>query len=123
VASALWVNRAYLGEHTLITLSEILSGLALGVLLGVILALCMIVSPRLQRWLMPLVLTSQAIPVFALAPLLVLWFGFGMRHDGGAGDFLSRHLGVFDGLRRVNHDYLDLARTMGASFGAQLRHA
>jgi putative hydroxymethylpyrimidine transport system permease protein len=59
-------------------LSEILSGLALGVLLGVILALCMIVSPRLQRWLMPLVLTSQAIPVFALAPLLVLWFGFGM---------------------------------------------
>lgn len=78
VASALWVNRAYLGGHTLITLSEILSGLALGVLLGVILALCMIVSPRLQRWLMPLVLTSQAIPVFALAPLLVLWFGFGM---------------------------------------------
>ena len=65
VASALWVNRAYLGGHTLITLSEILSGLALGVLLGVILALCMIVSPRLQRWLMPLVLTSQAIPVFA----------------------------------------------------------
>lgn len=45
VASALWVNRAYLGEHTLITLSEILSGLALGVLLGVILALSMIVSP------------------------------------------------------------------------------
>lgn len=78
MASALWVNRAYLGEHTLITLSEILSGLALGVLLGVILALCMIVSPRLQRWLMPLVLTSQAIPVFALALLLVLWFGFGM---------------------------------------------
>jgi ABC-type nitrate/sulfonate/bicarbonate transport system permease component len=68
----------YLGWHTLITLSEILSGLALGVLLGVVLALCMMISPRLQRWLMPLVLTSQAIPVFALAPLLVLWFGFGM---------------------------------------------
>lgn len=58
VASALWVNRSYVGEHTLITLSEILSGLVLGALLGVTLALCMIVSPRLQRWLMPLVLTS-----------------------------------------------------------------
>ncbi|MGN5899829.1 ABC transporter permease, partial [Klebsiella pneumoniae] len=51
VAEALWVNRAYLGWHTLITLSEILSGLALGVTLGVTLALGMILSPRLQRWL------------------------------------------------------------------------
>lgn len=49
VAEALWVNRAYLGWHTLITLSEILSGLALGVALGVTLALGMILSPRLQR--------------------------------------------------------------------------
>jgi putative hydroxymethylpyrimidine transport system permease protein len=118
VASALWVNRAYLGEHTLITLSEILSGLALGVLLGVILALCMIVSPRLQRWLMPLVLTSQAIPVFALAPLLVLWFGFGMSAKVMMAVlviFFPVTSAFFDGLRRVNHDYLDLARTMGAS--------
>ena len=46
VASALWVNRSYLGEHTLITLSEILSGLVLGALLGVTLALCMIVRNK-----------------------------------------------------------------------------
>lgn len=45
VAEALWVNRAYLGWHTLITLSEILSGLALGVTLGVTTALGMILSP------------------------------------------------------------------------------
>ena len=125
VASALWDNRAYLGGHTLITLSEILSGLALGVMLGVILALCMIVSPRLQRWLMPLVLTSQAIPVFALAPLLVLWFGFGMSAKVMMAVlviFFPVTSAFFDGLRRVNQDYLDLARTMGASFGAQLRH-
>lgn len=78
VAEALWNNRSYLASHTLVTLSEILSGMALGVALGMVLALCMTMSPRLQRWVMPLVLTSQAIPVFALAPLLVLWFGFGM---------------------------------------------
>ncbi len=78
VAEALWNNRSYLASHTLITLSEILSGMALGVALGMVLAFCMTMSPRLQRWVMPLVLTSQAIPVFALAPLLVLWFGFGM---------------------------------------------
>jgi len=78
VAQAMWEGRDYLAWHTLVTASEIISGLLLGVLLGAGLALGMIFSPCLQRWLMPLVLTSQAIPVFALAPLLVLWFGFGM---------------------------------------------
>ncbi len=125
VAEALWVNRAYLGWHTLITLSEILSGLALGVTLGVTLALGMILSPRLQRWLMPLVLTSQAIPVFALAPLLVLWLGFGMSAKVAMAVlviFFPVTSAFFDGLRRVNQEYLDLARSMNASFGAQLRH-
>jgi putative hydroxymethylpyrimidine transport system permease protein len=59
VAEALWVNRAYLGWHTLITLSEILSGLALGVTLGVTLALGMILSPR--RWCSP-VRRSRSLP-------------------------------------------------------------
>jgi putative hydroxymethylpyrimidine transport system permease protein len=95
------------------------------VTLGVTLALGMILSPRLQRWLMPLVLTSQAIPVFALAPLLVLWLGFGMSAKVAMAVlviFFPVTSAFFDGLRRVNHDYLDLARSMGASFGAQLRH-
>lgn len=125
VAEALWNNRSYLASHTLVTLSEILSGMALGVTLGMVLAFCMTMSPRLQRWVMPLVLTSQAIPVFALAPLLVLWFGFGMNAKVMMAVlviFFPVTSAFFDGLQRVNRDYLDLARTMGASFGAQLRH-
>ncbi|MGW8131882.1 ABC transporter permease [Klebsiella pneumoniae] len=85
----------------------------------------MILSPRLQRWLMPLVLTSQAIPVFALAPLLVLWLGFGMSAKVAMAVlviFFPVTSAFFDGLRRVNQEYLDLARSMNASFGAQLRH-
>lgn len=125
VASALWHGRDYFAWNTLITASEVVSGLVLGVLLGGLLALCMIYSPRLQRWLMPLVLTSQAIPVFALAPLLVLWFGFGMSAKVAMAVlviFFPVTSAFFDGLRRVNGDYLDLARTMGASPWAQLRH-
>ena len=124
-AAALWNNRGYLAEHGLITLSEILTGLLLGSLLGVALALAMILYPRLQRWLMPLVLTSQAIPVFALAPLLVLWLGFGMSAKVAMAVlviFFPVTSSFFDGLRRVSGDYLDLARTMGASRLAQLRH-
>ncbi|HDS5478420.1 ABC transporter permease [Serratia liquefaciens] len=125
VAQALWDNRAYFAYHTLITASEIACGLLAGVLLGTTLALCMIFSPRLQRWLMPLVLTSQAIPVFALAPLLVLWFGFGMSAKVVMAVlviFFPVTSAFFDGLRRVNNDYLDLARTLRASPWAQLRH-
>lgn len=125
VAQALWAGRAFLAYHTLVTASEVLSGLLLGVLLGAVLALSMIYSPRLQRWLMPLVLTSQAIPVFALAPLLVLWFGFGMSAKVAMAVlviFFPVTSAFFDGLRRVNNDYLDLARTLGASPWAQLRH-
>ncbi|WP_413453938.1 ABC transporter permease [Erwinia persicina] len=125
VASALCQGRAFLAYHSLITASEVLAGLVLGVLLGSLLAILMIVSPRLQRWLMPVVLTSQAIPVFALAPLLVLWFGFGISAKVAMAVlviFFPVTSTLFDGLRRVNQDYLDLARTMGASGWAQLRH-
>ncbi|MCU5773218.1 ABC transporter permease [Erwiniaceae bacterium BAC15a-03b] len=125
VAEALWHSRSVLAWHSLITASEMLSGLVLGVLLGALLALAMIASPRLQRWLMPVVVTSQAIPVFALAPLLVLWFGFGISAKVAMAVlviFFPVASSFFDGLRRVSNDYLDLARTMGASPWAQLRH-
>ncbi|MGK3142376.1 ABC transporter permease [Pantoea sp. C2G6] len=125
VAVALWQNASYLGYHSLMTLSEILSGMALGVLLGALLALGMTFSPWLQRWMMPLVITSQAIPVFALAPLLVLWFGFGMSAKVAMAVlviFFPVTSAFFDGLRRVSPGYLDLARTLGASRRAQLRH-
>lgn len=125
VGIALWQNAGYLGHHTLITLTEIVSGMALGVLLGSVLALGMTFSPWLQRWMMPLVITSQAIPVFALAPLLVLWFGFGMGAKVAMAVlviFFPVTSAFFDGLRRVTPGYLDLARTLGASPAAQLRY-
>ncbi|WNN42883.1 ABC transporter permease [Winslowiella toletana] len=125
VALALWNGHAFLLHHTLITAAEMLSGLLLGVLLGAMLALAMTFSSWLQRWLMPVVVTSQAIPVFALAPLLVLWFGFGISAKVAMAVlviFFPVVSTFFDGLRQVNNDYLDLARTMGASRWAQLRH-
>ncbi len=100
------------------TLAETLLGLVIGTLLGAMFALIMVFSPLVERWLMPLVLLSQAVPVFALAPLLVLWFGFGM-----ASKVVMAVLIIFfpitaafsDGLRRTETGWLDLARTMNAS--------
>jgi putative hydroxymethylpyrimidine transport system permease protein len=125
VAVALWQQRGLLAWSTLTTLTETVLGLVIGTVLGSACALGMVFSPVMQRWLMPLLLLSQAIPVFALAPLLVLWFGFGM-----ASKVVMAVLVIFfpvtaafsDGLRRTEIGWLDLARTMNASPLAMLRH-
>jgi putative hydroxymethylpyrimidine transport system permease protein len=125
VAAALWSQSGYLFTNTLTTLAEILLGLLFGTLLGAITALGVVFSPVLQRWLMPVLVLSQAIPVFALAPLLVLWLGFGMSSK-----ILMAVLVIFfpvtasfsDGLRRTDLGWLDLARTMNASPLAVMRH-
>lgn len=125
VFNALIAQRETLLLSTLTTFTEIILGLVAGTVLGAVLALAMVFSPLLQRWLMPLLLVSQAIPVFALAPLLVLWLGFGMASKVVMAVlviFFPVTASFFDGLRRVDRGWLDLARTMNASPWAILHH-
>jgi putative hydroxymethylpyrimidine transport system permease protein len=125
VARAMVSQAPLLFWSTLTTLSEILLGLIIGIVLGGALALAMVYSRLLQRWLMPLLLLSQAVPVFALAPLLVLWFGFGISSKVVMAVlviFFPITASFFDGLRRTEIGWLDLARTMDASPWAILRH-
>ena len=124
VAVSLWVKRDLLMWSALTTLSEVLLGLLAGTALGSVCALAMVFSPMLERWLMPVLLLSQAIPVFALAPLLVLWFGFGILSKVVMATviiFFPVAAAFADGLRRTDRGWLDLARTMNASPTAILR--
>jgi putative hydroxymethylpyrimidine transport system permease protein len=110
---------------TLTTFSETVLGLIIGTMLGAACALAMVFSATLQRWLMPLLLLSQAVPVFALAPLLVLWFGFGISSKVVMAVlviFFPITASLADGLRRTDAGWLDLARTMGATPLSILRH-
>jgi len=125
VAQALWDQRDLMFWSALVTFGEVFAGLLIGTLLGATFGLMIVFSPLMQRWLMPLLLLSQAIPVFALAPLLVLWFGFGMSSK-----IVMAVLVIFfpvtaafaDGLRRTDRGLLDLAVTMNASPVSVLRH-
>jgi NitT/TauT family transport system permease protein len=63
--------------HTLVTLREVLGGLALGLTVAVLLGYALAKSPLLETILSPYLVASQAIPIVALAPLLVIWFGPG----------------------------------------------
>ena len=117
VAGALVAQPGLLLHHAGITLSEILLGMVLGSLIGMASAMVLAASRTAQRWLMPLLVVSQALPVFALAPLLVLWLGYGMTSKI-AMTVLIIYFPVtaafLDGLRRTEPGWLELARTMDA---------
>lgn len=125
VAAALWTHRAELAPAALLTGWETLLGLALGAALGVAAAVAMALSPRLGRTLGPVLIVSQTIPVFALAPILTLWLGFGMAPKVAMVVlivFVPVAQALYDGLRAPPTAQLDVVRTMGAGRWAELRH-
>ena len=80
---------------------------------------------KARGWLLPVLVASQAVPVFALAPVLVLWLGYGMPSKVAMAVliiFFPVTATFYDGLRRTNLGWLDLAATMNASPFATLRH-
>ena len=124
VAKALATHLPALVGHLATTGTEIVMGLVLGTLLGTSCALSMIVSPLLKRWMLPLLVISQALPVFALAPMLVLWFGYGMASKIAMAVliiFFPVTSSFYYGMQRTEPDLLELARIMGAKPLAVLR--
>jgi ABC-type nitrate/sulfonate/bicarbonate transport system permease component len=78
VLSVTWQNRADLWANTVPTLRATLLGFALSLVVGFLLAVLVDASAHLQRALMPLLIISQTLPIVAIAPLMVIWFGFGL---------------------------------------------
>lgn len=131
VGMALWDNAALLAEHARFTVFNLLTGLAAGVALGVVTALNLALSPGARLMLRPMLIFAQAVPVFALAPILTLWLGY-----GAASKIVIVMLVIyfpvtsafFDGLMRLPAPLADLAQTMRATplrrlFLLQLPHA
>ena len=124
VARALASRWSLLAENAGVTILEILLGLACGSLLGAASALLIAAFRPARDWLLPVLVVSQAIPVFALAPLLVLWFGYGLASKVAMATLIIYFpvtAAFYDGLKRTEPGWLDLARTMGGSRLAVLR--
>lgn len=125
VLAAMRRHPAYLLENTLVTLSEILAGFVLGSLLGALTALGIAALPRLGRLVWPIVLVLQAFPVFVIAPLLVIWLGFGMPSKVVMATliiFFPVTSAFADGLRRIDQDLLDATALTSASHWQALLH-
>jgi len=118
VLNALVENRELIAGHAKVTILEVIIGLILGALLGAATALFCMISKRIERFLMPLLVLSQTIPVFALAPLLTLWFGYGLSSKIAMA-LLIIYFPVtstfYDGLRNTPQGWLDIARSMRAT--------
>lgn len=113
-----WHKSPLLISHASTTLTEILLGLLLGGVLGFCSALSLSAFRPLHRWLMPVLVISQAIPVFAIAPLLVLWLGYGMASKVAMATLIIYFpvtAAFLDGLRRTEPVWLEVAHTLQAS--------
>lgn len=125
VAAALWAGRAEIAAAAALTGGETLAGLALGAALGVGVALAMAAWRPVGRVLSPVLIVSQVIPVFALAPILTLWLGFGLAPKVAMVVlivFVPVAQALYDGLMSPPAAQMDVARVMGAGRWAMLRH-
>ncbi|MGE0155294.1 MAG: ABC transporter permease [Reyranellaceae bacterium] len=123
VAVALAGNAGLLAANAGITALEILLGLVLGAALGCLSGLTLVRFGAARRLLLPVLIASQAVPVFALAPLLVLWLGYGLASKIAMAAlviYFPVASAFYDGLRRTDPGWLELARTMRASNAAML---
>ncbi|MGI9556850.1 MAG: ABC transporter permease [Solirubrobacterales bacterium] len=118
VAEALYLDRSLLLEDTWVTLQEVVLGFLLAVVLGVAFACALHLSLPVRRAFYPLVVASQTIPIVVLAPILVVWFGFGIGPKLAIIAlicFFPITVNTFDGLRGVDRGQTKLMRTLEAS--------
>jgi NitT/TauT family transport system permease protein len=104
--------------HTSITLLEILGGLAVGLSAATILGYLLAKSPFIERLLSPYIIASQSVPIVALAPLLIVWFGFGLTSKilvCALTIFFPVLITTVVGIRSVEEDLMDLMRSLQAN--------
>ena len=124
VAEAGLGERDALLRHTLPTVAATLTGFALSVAVAFLAATLLDFSPLLRRAVLPLLVVSQTLPLIALAPLVVLWFGFGLLPKVllvAFVTFFPMVVGLLRGYASADPDAEGLLRSMGASRGQVFR--
>ena len=118
IATALWDDRGLLWSNLLVTAQEVGLGILVALVLGFVLAVALHFSGTLRRGVYPLLVASQAVPIVIIAPLLVVWFGFGIVPKLAIIAlvcFFPVVVTTLDALRSVDPDQLKLMRTLDAS--------
>lgn len=124
IAQSLWTDRSLLADNAWVTVQEVLAGFAVSVVAGVGFALALHVSPALRRAFYPLLVASQTVPVVVVAPILVVWLGFGIGPKLAIIAlicFFPITVNTLDGLRSTDPDLTKMMRTLDAGRWRTLR--
>ena len=111
-------NFLLLTYHSYITFCEILLGFILGIFLGIYTGILLILSKSMRKWMLPFIILTQAIPIFAIAPILTLWVGYGIWSKIIMTTLIIYFpitIAFYDGLKRIDPMIINLAKMMGAS--------
>ncbi|RRH72797.1 ABC transporter permease [Falsigemmobacter faecalis] len=117
VLRALYIHREAIGGHALATLLVAVPGFALSVSFAVLTSVALHFYPRAERAVLPVFVASQTVPLVALAPLMILWFGFGLLPKillVILVTFFPVLLSLLSGYRQTPAAFRDLLRSMGA---------
>jgi putative hydroxymethylpyrimidine transport system permease protein len=118
IAQALWQDRGLLADNAWVTIQEVLAGFALSVAAGVAFAVVLHLSPTAKRAVYPLLVASQTVPIVVVAPVLVVWLGFGIGPKLAIIAlicFFPITVNTLDGLGSVDPDLVKMMRTLDAS--------
>jgi putative hydroxymethylpyrimidine transport system permease protein len=118
IAEALWQDRSLLADNGWVTLKEVLLGFGCALAAGLAFAVLLHISETARRAFYPLIVASQTIPIIVIAPIFVLWFGYGIGPKLGIIAlicFFPITVNTLDGLRSVDPDAVKMMRTLDAS--------
>ena len=118
IAQALWDDRSTLASQALVTLKEMLLGFAAAVVIGFAAAVLLHLVPWLRGAVQPILIASQSVPVVAIAPILVIYLGFGLAPKVlivALVCFFPITVNTLDGLERVDPEYRRMLRTLDAT--------
>lgn len=113
-----WAHRDDLAAHTWSTLQVTVVGFAVSLVVAWALAIVVDFSPWLRRALVPLFVVSQTLPIIAIAPLMIIWFGFGLLPKIlviALATFFPMAIGLIEGFAAADREAGALLRSMGAS--------
>ncbi len=118
IGRTFWETLPQMMHHARVTILECLVGFAMAIILAFVIALLMDELPMVRKTLYPLLVVSQTVPIVSVAPLFIIWFGYGVLPKILVVIlvcFFPVVISLLGGLAEVDQDYLKLFRSMGAS--------